>query len=142
MVSLPARYRILLSVTHSPHVCVSKQQRQHMFHWSNPTIYGLPASIRVRPHSLPLSRLKPLDSLGSGDLEIGPCRSHEVVVASSPDDVRIRSISLLERVGEAGRADKRRQREHARAESLEELHVARRSSLQAVAVTCCCKVGI
>lgn len=59
-------------------------------------VVAIPAGVRVCPDSPPLSRLQTFNSLGSGNLKVGPCRSHEVVVPSRPDDVRIRSISLLE----------------------------------------------
>ena len=66
----------------------------------------LPIGIGISPHSLLLARLETFKCLRPGDLKVGPCCRHEVVVTSSPDDVRIRAIGLFEWVREGRRIDK------------------------------------
>lgn len=84
----------------------------------------LPVGVGVRPDSLLLSSLQAFDGLGPRDLKIGPCRDHQVVVPSGPNNVRIRAIGLLERVREACCTGEGGKRKHAGAECLKELHVA------------------
>lgn len=56
----------------------------------------LPIGVGIGPHSLLLSRLKAFKCLGPGDLKIGPCCGHEVIISSGPDDMGIRAIGLLQ----------------------------------------------
>ena len=59
---------------------------------------NLPIIVGISPHGLLFPFLETFECLRSGDLKVGPCCRHKVVVLSSPDDVRIRAIGLLERV--------------------------------------------
>lgn len=88
-----------------------------------PASRDLPARIAVCPDSFLFSILETFDSPRPGDLKIGPCRGHEVIITSCPDDMGISAICILERIREACCVGERGKRKHTGAECLEEPHV-------------------
>jgi hypothetical protein len=50
---------------------------------------GVPAGIGIGPDGLLLASLQALERLRPRNLKVCPCCGHEIVVSSSPDNVRI-----------------------------------------------------
>lgn len=122
------QWSVLCASTHGPHIGVPRPRQFTITMYAFLVELKLPIGISISPHGLLFSCLETFERLRSGDLEVDPCCRHKVVVLSSPDDVRIRSIGLFEWIREGSRIDKGGKRKHSCAQGLEELHDRRMMS--------------
>ena len=81
-----------------------------------------PRSSRILVNCLGGPSLEAVQGGSPGDLEVGPGRGHEVVVATRVDDVGIRAIDCFQRVGVGSSTDEAGGGEEPEEDGLEELH--------------------